>query len=274
MPGVLYVCSTPIGNLGDVTGRLAEVLRTVDVVYAEDTRRTGKLLAHLHVTVPLRSYFAGNEDTRSSELGDRIAAGSSVALVSDAGTPAIADPGLSAVAATIAAGGTVVPIPGPSAVTALLSASGLPSERFVFEGFLPKKGTARADRFASLAAEARTVVFFTTAPRIVADLDLLLDTGADPARPVVVGRELTKLHEQIWRGSLAEAATAPFELRGEFTVAVGGEVADAPDLDSAVAEARARIEGGKSVKDAAGELSAETGLSRRDLYERLIRRDD
>lgn len=274
VPGILYVCSTPIGNLGDVSRRLAEVLAGVEVVYAEDTRRTAKLLNHLGVTVPLRSYFAGNEAARSSELGQRITAGSSVALVSDAGTPAISDPGLTAVTAALAAGGTVVPVPGPSAVTALLSASGLPSERFVFEGFLPRKGRIRRERLDEIAAETRTVVFFTTAQRILADLESLADAGIGDDRLVVVGRELTKLHEEVWRGSIEAALGAPFELRGEFTVALSGATSTPADLDEAVAAAHALVEGGSSVKDAAGEIAASTGLSRREIYERLIRRRD
>jgi len=265
------VCATPIGNLSDVTGRLASVLGDVDVVYAEDTRRTGRLIEHLGVAVPLRSYFAGNEDTRARELGERIAAGDSVALVSDAGTPAISDPGLSAVAAAIAAGGQVVPIPGPSAVTTLLAVSGLPTDRFVFEGFLPRKGKDRADRTAAIAGEPRTVVFFTTPNRLEVDLFDLAGAGVGSWRPIVIGRELTKLHEEIWRGALGEALTTEFDQRGELTVALGGADEPKASLDDAVRQAQRQVNAGASVKTAAAEVASETGLPRRKIYERLIR---
>lgn len=272
MPGVLYVCATPIGNLGDVTRRLTEVLAGVDVIYAEDTRRTGGLLAHLGITAPVRSYFAGNEAARATEVGQRIAAGERVALVTDAGTPAISDPGLSAVAAALAAGGSVVPVPGPSAVTTLLGVSGLPTDRFAFEGFLPRKGKARTDRLEVIAREERTVVFFTTAKRLVSDLFDLVESGVDAWRPLVVGRELTKVHEEIWRGAVGDALTTEFDPRGEVTVALGGASPRRASLDDAVDQAASLVARGESVKSAAAEVAEETGLSRRRIYERLIRR--
>lgn len=265
------MCATPIGNLGDASSRLTETLEAVDVVYAEDTRRAGRLLEHLGVKAPLRSYFVGNERARASELAATLAQGSDVALVTDAGTPAISDPGLSAVEAALSIGAAVVPIPGPSAVTALLAASGLPSERFVFEGFLPRRGDARKRRLQDIARSEMTVVWFTTGTRIAADLADLIEAGASPDRHVVVGRELTKLHEEFWRGTLGQWEERPLaELRGEFTAAVGGSPASV-DPDRAVSMAAALVANGSSVKDAAAEVSASTGVSKRLLYEALIK---
>lgn len=273
MSGILYVCATPIGNLGDASARLRAVFSEVDIVFAEDTRRTGRLLEHLGVSVPLRSYFAGNESERAVELKARIADGERIALVSDAGTPAISDPGLSAVMATLSAGGDVVPVPGPSAVTTLLAVSGLPSDRFVFEGFIPRKGSARTDRLEAMAHETRTVVFFTTGKRLTDDLFDLAEAGVDGWRPVVIGRELTKLHEEIWRGALGEALTAEHDPRGEVTVALAGAEPIAVTVDEAVRQAADLVEAGQSVKSAAAEVAGETGVSRRKIYERLIRRN-
>ncbi|MCJ7724857.1 MAG: rRNA small subunit methyltransferase 1, partial [Acidimicrobiia bacterium] len=170
MPGSLILCAGPIGNLGDAPPRLAEALGSADIVYAEDTRRARVLLQHLGVDCPTRSYFVGNEADRSIEMAGRLSAGETVALITDAGTPGIADPGLTAVRAAIEAGATVTGVPGPSAVTLALAVSGLPADRFVFEGFLPRKGRRRAERIRSLRTEERTVVLFCAANRLAADL--------------------------------------------------------------------------------------------------------
>jgi 16S rRNA (cytidine1402-2'-O)-methyltransferase len=273
--GTLIICATPIGNLDDASPRLREALASAAVVYAEDTRRSKTLLDALGVDRPLRSYFVGNEDARAHELGERLAAGEVVALVSDAGMPGVADPGLSAVRAALRAGATVTVVPGPSAVTAALAVSGLPSDRFVFEGFLARRGKDRAAALERIAAEERTVVLFAAKRRVADDLaDLAGACGPD--RPVAVVRELTKLHEEVWRGDLRAAVAhwTDVEQLGEFTLVVGGGVAAQPDLGRALDEVFARIEAGTSLTSAVREVATATGTPRRRLYEAAIRRRD
>ncbi len=270
MPGTLYVCSTPIGNLGDISERLKSTLGAVDVVFAEDTRRTGKLLAVIGVSVPMRSYFVGNEAERAEELAERLAAGEKVALLSDAGTPSVADPGLSAVRVALDVGAVVTPIPGPSAVTAALAVADVPTERFVFEGFLPRKGRERAVRIGDMAGESRTTVFFTTGNRIGKDLTDLA-ARCEPNRRLVVARELTKLHEEIWRGTLEEAQSRWTEGRGEFTVVLEPAAPEAAvSLEEATAIVRSRIEQGVSMKDAVREVAEGVGVRKRELYAAVL----
>ena len=273
MPGLLILCATPIGNLGDAPPRLKEAIAVADIVYAEDTRRSSKLLEALGVEQTLRSYFAGNEAARSSELAGHLADGATVVLLTDAGTPSISDPGLSAVHAAITVGAGVTVVPGPSAVTAALAVSGLPSERFVFEGFLPRKGGGRATRLAALATETRTAVLFAAKGKVARDLRDLADVlGAD--RTVVVVRELTKLHEEVWRGTLGEAALRWSETvapRGEFTLVLSGAVESEPepaDLLAAVADLEAA---GVSRSEAVRQVAGLRGVSRRELYEMVIK---
>ena len=273
MPGLLILCATPIGNLGDAPPRLKEAIAVADIVYAEDTRRSSKLLEALGVEQTLRSYFAGNEAARSSELAGHLADGATVVLLTDAGTPSISDPGLSAVHAAITVGAGVTVVPGPSAVTAALAVSGLPSERFVFEGFLPRKGGGRATRLAALATETRTAVLFAAKGKVARDLRDLADVlGAD--RTVVVVRELTKLHEEVWRGTLGEAALRWSETvapRGEFTLVISGAVESDPepaDLLAAVADLEAA---GVSRSEAVRQVAGLRGVSRRELYEMVIK---
>lgn len=271
MAGSLFVCATPIGNLGDVSERLVATLAAVDVVFAEDTRRTGRLLSALGVDTPLRSFFTGNERERSSELARRLAAGENVALVSDAGTPAISDPGLLAVREATRVGAQVVPIPGPSSVTALLSVSGLPADRFVFDGFLPRKKKERAHRLEELVTETRTAVVFVSPHRAAADLaDLAQALG--PERGVVVGRELTKLHEEVWPSTLGEAADrfAGEAPKGELVVAIAGAPAPSGDLAGAVAAARAAITAGARTKEAARQAADAHGVSRKAVYDGVV----
>lgn len=271
MTGSLYVCATPIGNLGDVSERLTATLAAVDVIFAEDTRRTGRLLSALGIDTPLRSFFAGNERERAGELARRLVAGSDVALVSDAGTPAISDPGLLAVQEALAVGATVVPIPGPSAVTALLSVSGLPSDRFVFEGFLPRKAKSRRQRLAQIAAEERTTVLFVSPHRAGDDFEDLV-TALGEGRDVVVGRELTKLHEEVWQTTLADAAARYGEEqpKGELVVAIRGVAPAGGDLDAAVVAARAAIDAGSRTKDAAREAAEAHGVGRKAVYDAVV----
>ncbi len=271
MPGSLVVCATPIGNLGDASPRLAEALATADIVYAEDTRRARTLLDHLDVTTPLRSYFVGNEAARSDELADRLAAGERVALISDAGTPAIADPGVSAVRTARSVGAEVTAIPGPSAVTTALAVAGLGGDRFTFEGFLPRKGGARSERLAEFGARGHPTVFFTTGHRVEADLADL--AGIDPDRHVVVCRELTKLYEEVWSGSTSEAVEhwADATKKGEFTVVVdAAPVPAAGSMDDALAAVRDLVAAGERPTAAAKAVAKAHHVDRGDLYDRLV----
>ena len=268
MPGRLVVCATPIGNLGDISERLTETLRTADVVYAEDTRRTGVLLSHIGASPEIRSFFVGNEGVRSAEIEERIAAGETIALVTDAGTPALADPGVLAVRAARRAHGTVTVIPGPSAVTAALAVSGIGGDRFVFEGFLPRKGGERARRLAAMAAEDRPVVWFSSPRRVLADIEDLIGHAGDD-RPLCVTRELTKQFEEVWWGTLrgAIAKWTETEPRGEFTLVLEpGQPAEVT-LDDAIERARGLVAAGASRSEAARTVARQTGLARRSIYD-------
>jgi 16S rRNA (cytidine1402-2'-O)-methyltransferase len=270
--GKLILCATPIGNLGDVSSRLKSELEKATVVYVEDTRRAAILLRALDVHAKPRSYFVGNEVQRAAELAEQLEAGSTVALITDAGMPGISDPGLSAVRAAREVGAEVTVVPGPSAVTAAIAVSGLPADRFAFEGFLPRKGKERRRRLSELAAEPRTTVLFSAKSRLVADLrDLAATLGEN--RRIVVARELTKVYEEIWPGTLGEAAThwEHRELRGEFTLVIGGADPVAVAIDEAAAEARTLIAAGVTMKDAVRRIAGARGISRRELYEEVLR---
>ena len=272
MAGTLYVVATPIGNLGDLTPRAASVLRSVSAVAAEDTRHTLKLFAHMGAPSPVMiSLPAFDERGRVEQVIARLAGGEDVALCTDAGTPGISDPGEALVAAAWAAGATVVPIPGACAAVAALSASGLPSARFMFVGFLPRKGGARAEALRDLAAVNATLVLYEAGNRTA---DTLRDLAAALGeRTAVVARELTKLHEELARGSLTELANRfAGEVRGEVTVVVGppAEGAIAPrtaeDLDD---ELRRRLAAGERPTDVAKSVARERGLRRADVYGRI-----
>jgi 16S rRNA (cytidine1402-2'-O)-methyltransferase len=275
VPGTLYVVATPIGNLEDVTLRALRVLREVDLIAAEDTRRTRILLERHGIRRPLTSYYDAVERERAPRLVAQLVAGKNVALVSDAGTPGIADPGYHVVRAALAAQVQVVPVPGASAVAALVSIAGVPAERFCFEGFLPPRGAARARRLAELAREPRAIVLLEAGRRLPALLDAAVE--AFGARDAVVGRELSKRHEELLRGPLPQLAArvrAGGAVRGEVTVLIAGGGGEPPAaaLDEAALEARlaAALQGGASVRDAATALARETGRSRRDLYQRAL----
>lgn len=271
MTGRLIVCATPIGNLGDASPRLAETLRDADLVYAEDTRRSQVLLAALGIDRSLRSYFVGNEEQRSAELAGHLEAGKSVALITDAGMPSISDPGVSAVQSARRVGAEVVVVPGPSAVTSALAASGFDARRFVFEGFLPRAGPERKQRLAALAAEERTMVLFCATHRVARDLaDLAAGLGAD--RPVAVCRELTKLHEEVRWGTLAEAVAHLEDggARGEYTVVIKGADPTVPAFDDALDEALRRIADGDNLTVAVRDVATEYGVRRRALYEAAL----
>jgi 16S rRNA (cytidine1402-2'-O)-methyltransferase len=273
MPGTLYVVATPLGNLGDLSGRAGEVLRQVPVVAAEDTRRTRGLLSHLGAAPQLLSYHAHSEERRLETLIEILRDGRDVALVSDAGTPSVSDPGTELVAAARAAGVPVVPIPGPSAVATALSAAGLKGDRYLFLGFIPRKGGERARLLARAAAEEWSVVLFEAPPRL---MDLLRDLASvcGGGRRAVVARELTKLHEELRAGSLDELADyySEFPPRGELTVVLEGRGSrvEAPDRsDAAREQATALLAEGVTRREAARRISEGLGLSRNDAY-RLV----
>ena len=228
--GTLHVVATPIGNLGDISARALEILRTVAAVCAEDTRHTRQLLAHFGIERPLLALHQHNEDAQAAQLVARLLGGDSLALVSDAGTPLVSDPGYRLVRAARAAGVRVSPVPGACAAVAALSVAGLASDRFVFEGFLPAKASARRERLARLAAEPRTLIFYESAHRIEEALvDLVAAFGE--GRPAVVARELTKLFETVLDGTLADLLAQvradPNQRRGEFVLIVEGAADDA-----------------------------------------------
>lgn len=271
-PATLYVVATPLGNLGDLSPRAAEVLRTVPVVAAEDTRRTRQLLSHLGAHPRLVSFHAHSDRDRVEQLAALLESGNAVALVSDAGTPAISDPGAALVSAVRNRGGSVVPVPGPSAVVAALSACGFPADRFLFLGFLPRKGSERERLLAQIAESEYTVVLFE-APLRLASLLEDLARKAGPDRPAAVARELTKLHEETRVGTLDELSRyyGETEPRGECTVVVRGTEVQVGIRDPALARdlASRLLSSGISRREAARQVATETGLSRNDAY-RLV----
>jgi 16S rRNA (cytidine1402-2'-O)-methyltransferase len=269
--GTLYVVATPIGNLGDITLRAIDVLKDVAVVAAEDTRVTRKLWARFAIDTPLLSYHAHSDDGRTQELLRRLEAGDDVALVTDAGTPLLSDPGEVLVTAWAERGGTIVPIPGASAALAALVASALPVARWGFEGFLPRKGRGRRERLARIAADDRATVIYEAHGRTAATLaDLAAVCGAE--RPAAVCRELTKLHEEVRRGPLGrlaeELATTP--PRGEVVIVVAGATeaaVAAVSLEAGRARVAMLASQGLKRSVAARLVAEETGLSRRELFE-------
>lgn len=273
MAGSLVVVATPIGNLGDLSPRAAEVLRGADLILAEDTRHTGRLLAHIGSEVRQRSLHEHNERDRIPEVLAALDGGQRIALVSDAGTPGVSDPGYRLVAACVDAGVDVEVVPGPSAALAALVVSGLPTDRVVFDGFLPRKGAARRERLADLASERRTVVLFASPHRIVDDLeDLMASLGQQ--RRAALARELTKLHEQVLRGTLADLRAAVDEgVRGEVTLVIAGAPADerpAVGDDELVGRVRQLIATGVDKKAAIAQVAAAAGRPKREVYQAVL----
>ena len=272
MTGTLYIVATPIGNLEDITLRALRVLREVESIACEDTRQTAKLLGHFAISKPVVSYHEHNEAGRAAELVKRLAGGASVALVTDAGTPLVSDPGYRLVQAAIAAGVTVVPIPGASAAIAAVSAAGLPTDAFRFCGFLPAKSSQRRKALEELARETCTLVFYETPHRILDTLEEI--EAAMGSRTVVVARELTKLHEEFLRGTAAEIraqlAARP-SVKGEITLLIGkseaAAVIDTTPLDAAVRAAEQR---GLSRMEAIKQVAKERGLAKREVYREVI----
>jgi 16S rRNA (cytidine1402-2'-O)-methyltransferase len=274
--GRLVLVATPIGNLGDLSPRAAEALASADVVAAEDTRRTRILLDHIGVRVELVSYHDHNERARTGPLLDRVAAGQVVVLATDAGTPGLADPGFRLVRAAHERGLEVDAIPGPAAALQALVLSGLPMDRFAFEGFLPRKAGARARRLGELAADPRTLVFYVAPHRAHDDLAAMAEAlGAD--RPAALARELTKLHQEVWRGPLAElAARAAEGVRGEVTVVVGGAPAPQgpPDAAGLAERVRELVAAGEPRKAAIARVAQTTGLPKREVYQAVLDEPD
>lgn len=271
---MLILAATPIGQVADASGRLADALVSADVVAAEDTRRLKRLASELGVEIGGRivSYFEGNEEKRTPELAAMLADGLTIVLVTDAGMPSVSDPGYRLVVAAIEADVAVTAIPGPSAVLTALAVSGLPVDRFCFEGFLPRKAGERTRALTELATERRTMVFFESPHRTETSLRAMAEVfGAD--RAAAVCRELTKTYEEVARGGLAElvewAAGQEQGVRGEVTIVVGGVVAEArtyapEDLRELVA---ARQADGLSRKDAIEQVAGETGIRKKDVYD-------
>lgn len=267
MAGILYVVATPIGNLEDITLRALRVLREADLIAAEDTRHTQTLLARYDVRARLTSYHEHNEHAKARDLVARLESGQSVALVCDAGTPTLSDPGYRLVRAALKAGIRVVPVPGPSAVTAVLSVSGLPTDRFVFEGFLPAKKGERKARLRSLAAEARSLVFFEAPHRIRETLGDMFEHFGD--REIVLAREVTKTYEEFLRGRLSQVASAlaASEPRGEFTLVVRGSEGTVPPPQELLRAEVQKLKGkGLRVKEITELLSERYSWSKKEIY--------
>jgi len=269
--GVLFLVGTPIGNLGDLSDRARETLASVALVAAEDTRRTGRLLRNLDLRKPLVSMFEGNEDDRAVELMERLDAGDDVAVVTDGGMPSISDPGYRVVQLAVERGFDVRVVPGPSAAIAAHVQSGHPTDRFVFEGFLPRRPGDRARRLQALRHDPRTIVFFESPRRVHTLLREILTTLGN--RRVAVCRELTKLHEEVVRGGAEEVLAELDEraLKGEVAVVVDGEHdPEAPDPETLLAEVRVLVEGGMRTRDAARAVAERHGASANELYRAAI----
>ncbi len=271
MTGILYLIATPIGNLEDITLRAIRILQTADLIAAEDTRHTAKLLQHYQITTPVVSYHQHTHPAKVKEILTTLKQGKAIALVTDAGIPAISDPGYELVKACIEAGIAIIPIPGANAALTALVASGLNPERFVFEGFLPTKKKLRSDRLISLAKETRTIIFYEAPhrlPKTLADLEKILGSQ----RQIVLARELTKLYEEFWRGSLGNAINyhQKHQPKGEYTIVVEGNT-ESSQLKLSAAEIKAELEQllqqGMTKTEASRHLAKYTSFSRREIYQ-------
>jgi 16S rRNA (cytidine1402-2'-O)-methyltransferase len=270
--GVLVLAATPIGDPRDAAPRLSQEISTADVVAAEDTRRFSRLCRSLEVKASgsVVSYHEHNEATRTADLLARLVGGARVLVVTDAGMPSVSDPGYRLVVAAVQAGVKVTCVPGPSAVLMALAVSGLPVDRFCFEGFPSRKAGERLRSLQGLAQEKRTLIFFEAPHRLDATLAAMAEAFG-PDRPAAVCRELTKTYEEVKRGTLADLAQwAAGGVKGEITVVVGGAPAEVIDPDAAVAAIQARVAGGERLRDVCAEVAAATGLSRNDLYNAVL----
>jgi 16S rRNA (cytidine1402-2'-O)-methyltransferase len=272
--GTLYIVATPIGNLEDITLRALRILREVDLIAAEDTRHSRKLLTHFGISQQLTSYFDHNKNIKGALILDKLRDGMSVALISDAGTPCISDPGYQLVRDAVNSGITVIPIPGPCAAVAALSASGLPTDSFTFEGFLPNRSGKRREKLLKLKDESRVLIFYEAPTRIVASLGDILETMGD--REVVVAREVTKVYEEFLRGRISHVLERLSErkIKGEIVLmlAPAERVADTvDDFDIEEMLERYIADNGISVKDAVKRVALETGIARSRVYGAALR---
>jgi 16S rRNA (cytidine1402-2'-O)-methyltransferase len=272
MAGVLYIVATPIGNLEDITLRALRVLKEADLIAAEDTRHTRILLSHYDIRTPLTSYHEHNEKTQAPRLVERLLRGEKIALVSDAGTPAIADPGYRLIVEAVGAGVQVIPLPGPSALAAVLSASGLPTDRFVFEGFLPAKKHERETKLRELRDESRTLIFYEAPHRLresLADMRRILGD-----RETVLAREVSKVHEEFLRGTLDQvlARLADREVKGELTVVVRGSSGRTQVSEEELkGEIRRLADEGIGMKEISEVLGKRYQLAKREVYQLALR---
>ncbi len=269
-PGTCYIVGTPIGNLEDITFRAVRILQTVDLIAAEDTRHTGKLLQHFQIKTPQISYYEHNQQRRIPEILAKLTQGKTIALVTDAGMPGISDPGSELVKACVESGISVVPIPGVSASLTALSASGLPTDRFIFEGFLPPKGKERKQRLQTLQSQLHTIILYESPHRLRQTLqDLTLVLGLD--RQIVLARELTKRYEEFWRGTLEDAINyyKTCEPKGEFTLVLGGAEAKTLEFseDTIKSELQHLLQQGLTRSQASRQLAETTSIPRRQLYQ-------
>ena len=277
MTGTLYIVGTPIGNLEDMTFRAIRILQTVDLIAAEDTRHTGKLLQHFQIKTPQISYHDHNRTSRTPELIDRLKQGTAIALVTDAGMPGISDPGYELVKACAEENILVVPIPGATAAMTALSASGLSSDRFTSEGFLPAKEQERRTHLETLITESRTMIFYEAPHRVQKTLqDMATVLGGE--RQITLARELTKLHEEFWRGTV-EAAIAHYQTRdpqGEFTLILAGAAPTETPLTESVlkSELQQLLKQGLSRSEASRQLAQQTALPRRQIYQLALQLDE
>ncbi|NDJ16843.1 16S rRNA (cytidine(1402)-2'-O)-methyltransferase [Myxacorys almedinensis] len=277
MTGTLYIVGTPIGNLEDMTFRAVRILQTVDLIAAEDTRHTGKLLHHFQIKTPQISYHDHNRTTRTPELLSRLQQGTSIALVTDAGMPGISDPGYELVKVCADAGVLVVPIPGASAVITGLSASGLPSDRFAFEGFLPAKEKDRRAQLEVLRSDPRTLIFYEAPHRVLKTLqDMAEVIGRD--RAITIARELTKLHEEFWRGTVGDAIVkiSDRDPQGEFTLILSGASQTTVPLseETLKTELHSLLNQGMSRSEASRQLAQQTALPKRQIYQLALQIKD
>lgn len=274
MKGVLYIVATPLGNLEDITLRALKVLKEVDVIAAEDTRHSLKLLNHFGIAKPLLSYCGEKEKARSEAVLERLREGRSVALISDAGTPGIADPGTLLIRKAVEAGIPVVPVPGPSAFVSALSLSGFSTDSFIFAGFLPAKKSQREKTLRDLSLERRTIVFYEAPHRIVQTLGDLAAVFGE--RQAMVVKEMTKMHEEVYRGSpsgLREQVEVSV-IAGEYVVVVEGRTGEAPlDGEVALAEVRSLMKKGLGRKEAVRRVAEQYGFSKKELYDRSLEGD-
>ncbi len=271
-PGTLYIVSTPIGNLGDITVRAIDILKNVDFVAAEDTRHSKKLFARYEISTPLISYYSAKEEVRAKEVMEKLSRGKRVALISDAGTPGISDPGYQLIRTSLNNGYKVITVPGPVALISALTLSGLPTARFVFEGFLPAKTGARRKRLESLKNEERTVIIYESPKRIWGTVNDIIRIFGD--RDAAVARELTKIYEEVVRGKLSEIAEKLGEkpVRGEVTLIISGNAEKDKrheiDIEGSISDI---LKNGYSVKDSALIAAEALGISKREAYQEILR---